>query len=904
MKKKNTEFRHKALFDNMMDGVAVYEVKNNGEDVIFLDMNKAGQKIFDVKRADIVGKNVVDVFPGVKDLGLLDVFKRVWRTGEPEYHPVGYYKAGGVSQWVENTVYKLPTGEIVAIYKDNTALKQQQQELKRAYDEQEECITARTRDLNKANEALKSEIEIRKNREKEISNSEMRFRSLIESSEDGILAYDKNIHYTLWNPKMERLTGIMASDLIGKSPLEVFPFLEEVGMREVLTRTVKGEATRRTEMPFNVQETGKSGWFETSHFPLYNADGEVIGGMGIVRDITDRKNADEALKASERRYRHLVEGSPNIVYIFSSKKGATYCSKRVEEVLGYSTSYLLEHPLLWHDSIHPEDIAEVDIAIEEFHKGRDFKIEYRIKDAKGKWHWFLDRFIGKEIQGDEIIIEGLATDITERKNIEIALRESKERFESAFKYAAIGMALTHLDGRWFYVNQPFCDITGYSISEMESMKFQDITHPDDLGKDLSYVQQLLAGEINSFQMEKRYIQKSGHTVWILLSASLVRDENRSPLYFIAQLQDITESKKAEEELIIAKENAEKATTTKDKFVSLVAHDLRSPAGSISRLLELLISNIGEQLPDDQRKFLEFASLSAKKMNHLIDDILNMSRLRSGILKPKLRFMNPCILALKIMESFEHPAGQKGIQLVNKITEAGQIFTDETLFEQVIGNLLSNAIKFSKDGDTITIFIPEGEPNTIAVSDTGTGIHPNILKDLFDYDKKTSIPGTDGEIGTGFGLPLSLELMKTLGGDLKAESDYGKGSVFFAKLPGIRPRILIVDDEEAFRLEQTLHLEKLRVEITEAVNGKDALAKIDKVKPHLIITDIGMPVMDGLELLAKIKSNPETANIPVIVVTVFEGMEIREKAFRSGADDFVPKPFDPEELIPRVKRFLW
>lgn len=749
---------------------------------------------------------------------------------------------------------------------------------------------------------LRKDIKQRMLIENALVESEEKFRNLAEKSPNMIFINQSGkIVYA--NEKCEEIMGYTREEYYAPG----FNFLSLIAPEykdlavENSSKYKNGEEIPPSEYQIITKDGKRITGIHTTRLIKY---GGVNAILWIVTDITDRKNMEEALRVSETKYRRLVEGSPDLIYIFSNNRGGIYYSPRFEDVLGYSNSYLLENPFIWHNLIHPDDIAEVDRAIEDFYKGKCYKIEYRIKDSRGNWHWFLDRFIGKKTQGDEIIIEGLATDITDQKKSDVIMRESKERFENAFEFAAIGMALTATDGRWFCVNQPFCEITGYSKEEMENMGFKDITYPEDLDEDLDYVRQILSGEIKTFQMEKRYIHKSGRLVWVFISVSLLRDENGTPLYFIAQIQDINEQKKTRQELIIAKEKAENATKIKDKFVSLVAHDLRSPVNSISRLLELLLSDITVRPPEEQKKFLEIASGSARKMQKLIDDILSMSRLKAGMIKPRFRFLTFYDLSLKTLKHFEYLADQKGITLLNDINHTNNIFTDQTLLEQVLDNLLSNAIKFSKAGDTVTVFIPEEEPSTIAVADSGTGIHPRMVDDIFDYGKTTSVVGTAGEMGTGFGLPLSRDIMIALGGDLTVESTYGTGSVFYAKLPYIRPRILIVDDEEAFRLEQEMHLMKLGVEIINAGNGKEALAKIKKEKPHLIITDISMPFMDGIELLERVKADPATDSIPVIIVTAFKGMDIRDKVFKKGADDFVPKPFEPEELVPRVKRFLW
>lgn len=212
--------------------------------------------------------------------------------------------------------------------------------------------------------------------------------------------------------------------------------------------------------------------------------------------------------------------------------------------MGYTAEELYSDPFLWNRSIHPDDQAYVARAVAEFGQGKNFDLEYRIRDLEGNWHWFRDHSTSRRETTDEVIIDGLAIDITERKRVEQELLRSEERFSSAFENAVIGMSLVSPDGRLLKVNLALCKILGYQEEELLSKTFQEITHPDDLEADLTFVRQALAGDITTCEMEKRYIHKMGFVVWAQLNASLIRDENDKPELFVAQIQDITERKRA------------------------------------------------------------------------------------------------------------------------------------------------------------------------------------------------------------------------------------------------------------------------------------------------------------------------------------------------------------------------
>ncbi|MBI5179162.1 MAG: hybrid sensor histidine kinase/response regulator [Nitrospinae bacterium] len=249
------------------------------------------------------------------------------------------------------------------------------------------------------------------------------------------------------------------------------------------------------------------------------------------------------------------------------------------------------------------------------------------------------------------------------------------------------------------------------------------------------------------------------------------------------------------------------------------------------------------------------------------------------------------------------AEKKNIAIVNTVPPGTRLYADPSLYGEVLQNLLSNAVKFTREGGTVTLFIPPGEPATLAVRDTGTGITPPLLPKLFRYEEKTSTFGTAGEPGTGLGLPLSHEIIQAHGGSIRVESAAGSGSTFYVAIPPVRPVLLIVEDEGAVRYLMKEYLREADLEIVEAENGRQALATLAEREVHLLLTDLKMPVMDGFELLEAVKKNPKTTRVPVIVITSSSDQKTRQKAFNLGADDYVTKPLNPEDLIPRVRKIL-
>jgi PAS domain S-box-containing protein len=294
-----------------------------------------------------------------------------------------------------------------------------------------------------------------------------------------------------------------------------------------------------------IHPNGSVVWVQAQAELQYDDNGNAEKLLGTVVDITDSKEAVETLRENQRRLSTLMSHLPGMAYRCLNDKDWTmeFVSKGCYELTGYESNDLVQNnKLSYGDIIHPDDSNKVWEAIQKsLHTNQTFQFEYRIISASGKEKWVWEQGCGIFSTHAELqALEGLIIDITDRKNADEALRESNARFLNAFEYAPIGMVIVSLDGQFQKVNKSVCDIVGYSESELLSKSFQDIIHPDDLPADLDNKASLVAGNINSYQMEKRYIHKAGHVVWILLSVSLIRSQTGESRYFIAQIQDITD----------------------------------------------------------------------------------------------------------------------------------------------------------------------------------------------------------------------------------------------------------------------------------------------------------------------------------------------------------------------------
>ena len=389
----------------------------------------------------------------------------------------------------------------------------------------------------------------RKRLENELRIREQRLKAFFQSATVGLVLLDKDLRFIQINDLIAEMNGIPVKEHLGRTIREVLPGLAPT--LEPILKQVLATGRPVLDHEFTGETPGQPGvqrYWVQSVFPVVGPDGhpEGVGAVGV--EITEHKRAEERLRV-------LEDNLPDsYVYQYSREPDGTshflHLSAGVERVHGVKVESCLSDASALRSQAAPEYLPTLAAAEAASRRDlKDFEVELKFRRADGEWRWLNLRSRPRQSPSGQVIWDGLATDITERKCASEALRESEDRFSSAFKSAAIGMALVALDGRWLQVNQSLCQMLGYSEAELLAETFQDITHPEDLEKDLASMHKVLSGEIQTYQMQKRYYHKSGAIVWGLLSVSLVRTSQGMPAYFISQIQDTTAHRQAEAELI-------------------------------------------------------------------------------------------------------------------------------------------------------------------------------------------------------------------------------------------------------------------------------------------------------------------------------------------------------------------
>jgi PAS domain S-box-containing protein len=565
--------------------------------------------------------------------------------------------------------------------------------------------------------------------------------------------------------------------------------------------------------------------------------------------------------------------------------------------------------------------------------------------------------------GEELAIEALkngATDYVLKQrlgrlvpSVQRALREAKERRErqqaeeslqkSETKYRRI--VDTSYEGIWMidqqaqteFVNQRMSQMLGYGVVEMLGRSIFDfIDQADKIAAE--EIQEWLKREGSELK-ECRLCCKDGSYIWTLISARAIFGEQNEFLGAIAMLTDISDRKRTESErdrLLqleqLARAEAEAANRIKDEFLAVLSHELRSPLNPILGWAKLLQMRKFDEI--ELQKALKTIERNAKLQAQLIEDLLDVSRILQGKLNLNLIPVNLISTIEDAMETVRLAAEAKNIQIQTMFDSAvGQVLGDSARLQQVLWNLLSNAVKFTATGGQVNVRLEcIDEQAQITVSDTGKGIHPDFLPHVFDYFLQGDSTITRKFGGLGLGLAIARHLIEMHGGTIGAESPgEEQGAIFTVKLPLIKDgatikddtktdsstalvasspliglQVLIVDDNADSRDFFSFVLEDFGAIVTTVGSGDEALQVLTQSKPDILISDIGMPEMNGYMLMEEVRSleaEVGVKKIPAIALTAYAGEINQQQAIKAGFQQHIVKPVSPEELLTAISNLV-
>ena len=635
-----------------------------------------------------------------------------------------------------------------------------------------------------------------------VETERQRYQELFEFAPDSYLVTDAEGVIQEANRAAVLLLSVSRKFLLGK-PLVVFVAEQErQSFHFKLTQLRQVEGVKDWEVRLCPRASEPTDAV-LSVSVVRNQEGEPVALRWLLRDITERKRmevalgrANEALKKEmaerkrqeeqSRLFQSVVLNTHDAVLIVEAEptvgpgRQILYANKAFTQITGYTledvvgkTARILQGP-----KTDRKQIAKVRAALSNWEPVTVEVINYR-KDGSEFWVEFSFVPVADE-SGRYTHWICVQLDITERKRTEQELRESEERFRATFNQAPVGIAHVGTAGQWLIANQNLCDIVGYTRKELLELTFQDLTYPDDLEPELEYVRQMLAGEIQTYSREKRFIRKDGSYVWIHLTMSLVHEPSGEPKYFIFIVEDITKRKRSEE-IRRDLEREKELSQLQLRFFSMASHEFRTPLSTILVSAQVLQHSKDEGRKEKRIRNLQRIEAAAKNMTHLLNDILTINRAETGKLEFSPKNIDLEKFSGNLVEEMQLSASEQ--HTITFVSEGicKNAYMDEKLLRSILTNLLSNAIKYSPQGGNIHFaLVCEQAEAVFCIRDEGIGIPREDQQKLFDPFHRGKNVGTIA--GTGLGLTVVKKCVDLHNGRIAVASRVGVGTTSTVILP--------------------------------------------------------------------------------------------------------------------------
>ncbi|WP_445175881.1 PAS domain S-box protein [Microcoleus sp.] len=768
---------------------------------------------------------------------------------------------------------------------------------------------------------INNDISDRKQAEDAIKQSEERYRSLIVATSQIAWTADPEGRSPDL-PSWRAYTGQTEAEVVGLGWLDAIHPDDRERTNQAWMEAVQTKSLYDIEYRIRGAD-GNYRYFQVRGVPILNEDGSIREWIGICTDIHDRKEAEDAIKQSEERYRSLIAATSQMVWTADDQGRAAdlpslraYTGQTEAEVVG----------LGWLDAIHPDDLERTNQAwMEAAQTNSLYEIEYRLRGADGNYRYFQAR--GVPILNEDGSIRewvGTCTDIHDRKQAEDAIKQSEERYRSLI--AATSQMVWTADAEGTSHDLPsWRAYTGQTEAQMAGLGWLDAIHPND--RERTNQVWMEAVQTNSlFEIEYQIRSSDGNYRYFQARGVPILNEDGSIREWIGTCTDIHDRKQTEIIQAKAREAAEAASRAKSEFLANMSHELRTPLNGIMGYAQILQRS--KLLNEEERSRINVIYQCGSHLLTLINDILDLSKIEAQ--KVELMptdFHFPAFLQ-GVAEMCRIRAEIKGIHFHFPSSPELPIGirADEKRLRQVLINLLSNAIKFTDEGSVtfIVSFATEGKIR-FEVRDTGTGIAQEQLQAIFQPFEQVGDRRRHTE-GTGLGLAISQRIVELMGSTIQVQSEMNVGSIFWfdanisqadewvktsqiddqGQIIGIKdrqPKIVVVDDKWANRSVISNLLSPIGFEVSEANDGQEGWEKILEVQPDLIVTDLLMPELDGFELIKRVRESENFKDLIIIVssASVFETDQYR--SLEAGANTFIAKPVQATELLQKLQQYL-
>jgi PAS domain S-box-containing protein len=770
-----------------------------------------------------------------------------------------------------------------------------------------------------------------------LRENEERYRGLIESQIDLIVRVDAEGRFTFVNDVYCKTFGKTRAELLGNT---FMPLVHEDDLKTTV------EAMKGLEVPpyrIYIEQRALTAngwrWLAWEDYAIKDENGNTVEIQAIGRDITDRKHTEEALRQSEAHYRAIVEDQTELIARYCPDGTFTFVNEAYCRYFGTPRNEIIGHT--FEPDIPAEDRARITDAI--FALGphnpvATFENRVILPDGTTRWQQWTNRVI-LDKQNAIIEFQAVGRDITER----VEAQEMLVRISTAVESTSDAVSIGDMNARALYHNKAFVELYGYTAEEMN-----EAGGPVTMFTDPALAQQVIDAAIQgvSWNGTVDFRTRDGHIIPTLLRADCILDGSGHQIGLVAVCTDITMQKKAEQELIAARETALEASRLKSEFLANMSHEIRTPLNAIIGMTGLLLET---DLDLEQQEFSETIRNSGDALLTVINDILDFSKIEAGKLELEYQPLDVRSCIEESLDLVVPQAAEKRLDLAYTIDENTPtiIVGDITRLRQVLINLLSNAVKFTEAGEVVISvesnefccpihnengheqehdtgierpFAPPVDTHApmlyelhFAVRDTGIGIPQSRMSRLFQSFSQVDSSITRKHGGTGLGLAISKALIEAMGGSMWVESEEGQGSTFHftivARSAPARPlvfmntnqplladkRVLIVDDNKTNRRILSRQLQSWGMHTRDTASGDEALQWLRWGEPFdIAILDMHMPDIDGLTLAAEIRTHRSASALPLMMLSSvgdIYGPEYEEVGFAAS----LSKPVKPSHL---------
>lgn len=830
--------------------------------------NESSEKVFGVSRSEVYGKFINKIFPSITEEYFKILKKELMKNNSWE---------GELAVRVndENETFRVRMG--IAGEKESLSIVM-----------------------------LCSSITEQTEAEKELRQSEERFRNIVTNTREYICTLDLNGKITYINPYFKEHFGYSEEEMLS------FTLYDLVDAKYIEEKKLKhgSENFNRTdtlELPL-VMKNGEIIYVLASFAPVHDLNGNTKYYIAVLTDISEKKQAEKDLLL----IRTVFEASHDGIAV-TVDKTIILVNNSFIRMTGYNT----EDEIVgrkFADFVAEKDIKKVETNFADIESGDKTggRFEFDLVKLGGSVISIENSVAKYEVEG-RVYTVSVIRDITEVKMQREKLIKSEERYRSITENINESLWSAERTGtglKAVLYTQAIKNITGYTSAEFLENPFLwfRIIHPSDVEEVIKKLKNIYRDPARqTASLEYRIINNIGNTVWIENKLTIVRNGDGKIHRIYGLVSDISLNKKAEQELKNTADELRSLNEAKDKFLSIISHDLRTPFSSILGFTDFLLEE--DDIPKDkQQQYIQMIQSSSKSMLALVNSLLDWTRLQTGRINFEPQRINAKKVIDKSIDMLSGAAMKKSINLFSMLESDIYVHADEGLLLQVFNNLISNAIKFTNEGGDISInAFPKIEHQAIefSVNDNGIGIKKEDQVKLFNVESKYTTPGTSGERGSGLGLSLVHDIVKKHGGSIRLESEYGKGTRIYFSIPIASMNILLVDDSKKDRLLYSKIIKSFlpKHEIIEAEDGNEAYEIIISSPPALVITDHNMKEVNGYELVKRIKTGGLKYKPPVIVLSSDVNEHVEEEYSKIGIEYVFKKPVNLKSLKQAVDNSL-